>query len=309
MDSVASHLPEKLQLETNREDLEYFLSFLEPSAPENPWHTPEIWDNRADLWEKERELQRKRDERVENTMEFLMHKGILNEHCRVADIGCGPGRFAAAFARHAQWVVGYDLSPRMAAYGNAYLQSQGLTNAQICCRRFSSLDIEAEGLQGAFDLVFSSLTPAVHTLEGLLKSIDMSRGWCLNISRIHRSNPLREQLLREGFGTEPESRAGGEFFYSLFNLLFLLGYRPETSFFTRRKENRVRPDEAYASYVMEHALPHEAHSPENKRKILEWLLAHTEDDGFLTDASEGVYGRILWDVRIRDQRPDYPSIG
>ncbi len=76
----------------------------------------------------------------------------------------------------------------------------------------------------------------------------------------------------------------------------------------RRKENRVRPDEEYVGYVMEHALAQEEHAPENAEKIHNWLLAHVEEDGYLTEISDASYGRILWNVNQKHPRPDYRSL-
>lgn len=301
-------LPPQYVPKTNREDLNFFLSLQEHSFPDSPQYTAGKWDKRADFWEMERKLQRKNDERVEKTLNLLLQKGILSETCRIADIGCGPGRFAAVFAEYAENVVGLDISPKMVEYGNAHIQNLGLHNAQLRCCDFAELDLDAEGYRAAFDLVFSSLTPAIHNVDGLLKSMEMSRGWCLNISHIQRNNHLRSRILREVFHRTLPAKGEGRVFYALFNTLFLLGYRPETSFMTRRKETRARPDEEYVAYILEHALPVQEHTQENSSRIRAWLEKHVEADGFLTEVSESTYGCILWDVRIRDDRTDYRSL-
>ncbi len=308
MNNLFEKLPSPYQPRHNREDLDFFLRLQEFAFPDTPQYTAGRWDRRADFWESERKQQRKDDERVTATVDFLTKKGILTPDCRIADIGCGPGRFAAAFARHAHSVVGLDISEKMVEYGNAHIQSLGLKNAVLCCQDFSALDVHKAGYVRGFDLVFSSMTPAIHSISGLVKSMEMSRAWCLNISHIQRKNHLREQILREVFHRGPPNRGDGRVFYALFNILFLLGYEPESSFVTRRKENRVRPDDEYAAYIMEHALPLEEHTTENACKILSWLLAHADEEGFLTEISNAVYGRILWDVRRCSQRPDYRGL-
>ncbi len=301
-------LDPEIRPDNNREDLRFFLALQEAAFPSTPQYTAGRWDKRADFWEKERKEQRRDDERVTSTLAFLTEKGILTPECRIADIGCGPGRFAAGFAGTAHSVVGLDLSPKMVAHGNAYLDSLGLENARLHCRDFTALDIDREGYREAFDLVFTSMTPAIHNVEGLMKAMAMSRRWCLNISHVRRQNHLRDRILSEVFQRTPDRKGEGRVFYALFNILFLLGYSPETSFVTRRKENRVRPDGEYVEYVMEHALPLEEHTAENARKILNWLMANRGEDGFLTEVSDAVYGRILWDVRSRADRPDYRSL-
>ncbi len=289
----------------NREDLNYFLSLQENLYPDSPQYTASRWDRRAELWKEERRHQRKDDDRAAVTAAYLLEKGILTPQCSVADIGCGPGRFAAAFARIAHSVVGFDLSEKMVDHGNAYLSHLGLENARLLCRDFKKMDIRKDGWEKAFDLVFASMTPAVHSLEGLQKAMDMSRGWCMNVSQVRHDNLLREQMLAEVFHRSSPERKEGQTFYALFNILFLMGYEPETSFSSRKKVTRRQPDEEYAAYMMEHALPLEEHTPENAGQIQRWLETRREEDGLLTEVSEAVYGRILWDVRSRRERPDY----
>ncbi len=291
--------------EYNQEQLNHYLRLQEGGFPESAQYTASKWNKRADFWEMERKLLRKNDQRVDAAVEYLTQKGILTPECTIADIGCGPGRFAIAFAQRARWVEGFDISEKMVEYGNAHLQSLNLNNAVLRCCDFGELDIEKEGLTGAFDLVFTSMTPAIHNPQGLCKAMEMSRGWCMNISHVRRDNHLRRQILQEVFHRSVAPRAEGRIFYSLFNSLFLMGYHPETSYITRRKENRVRPDEEYTEYVMEHALSPEEHTAENAAKILSWLQDHVEEDGYLTEISEGVYGQILWNVRQVCNRPDY----
>lgn len=292
----------------NQEDLNYFLTLQETTFPNSPWYTPQRWDSRADVWETERRQHRRHDERVAATVEFLTQRGILVPDCRIADIGCGPGRFAAAFAQKAGSVVGLDISPKMVSYGNEYIQNLGLPNAELRCCDFSQLDIQREGYVQGFDLVFSSQTPAIHNMDGLMKSMEMSRAWCLNITHIQRRNYLRNRILAEVFHRSNPNRDGGRSFYALFNILFLMGYGPETSFFTRRIEKRVHPDDEYVGFVMEHALPMEEHNQENAKKIQLWLASHRDEDGLITEISDAVYGRILWDVRKRSERPDFRSL-
>lgn len=82
----------------------------------------------------------------------------MQEHFDIVDIGCGPGRFAAAFAKRVHNVVGLDISEKMVEHGMEHIQNEGLTNAVLHTCDFQTMDIEKEGYKGAFDLVFSSMT-------------------------------------------------------------------------------------------------------------------------------------------------------
>ncbi len=286
-------------------DLEYFVAMQESQPEHRPDHSPQKWDRRADAWEQERILHHKGDERVRSTVAYLENRGLLCPEYQVADIGCGPGRFAVAFASRVQWVTGFDLSPKMVEYGMAHARQEGVANVTLRTCDFQALDVRQEGLTGAFDLVFSSLTPAIHGQAGLQKVMDMSRAYCCNITHIYHHNSLRQQLQSQLFGLAPASPWGGRWFYSLFNVLLLLGYLPETSYDHQLQHRRFPPSADYASIMMEQILPPEQRTGENQARILEWMRAHTDGEGMVTETSRACYGRILWDVRVRSDQGEF----
>lgn len=289
----------------NGEDLAYFISLQESRPPDAPDHSAQKWNQRAEFWKKERTNNRKGDGRVVSAMNYLEAKELLQKNFDVVDIGCGPGRFAAAFAKRVHYVVGLDISDKMVEHGMEHIQKEGLSNAILRTCDFQTMDIEKEGYKGAFDLVFSSMTPAIHGMNGLMKSMEMSRGWCCHITHLDGRNLLREQIMSEVFGRKPSHQWTGCWFYSLFNVLFLMGYSPETSYENRHQEIWVTPDEEYVEFIMEHMLPSEEHTKENGKKILDWLQAHLNEDGLVKEVTTSSYGRILWDVRCKAERPDY----
>lgn len=287
----------------NSEDLSYFIAMQESKPADVLNHSTKKWDQRAEAWK--REQNQKGDSRVDGVLNYLEEQGMLQCEFDVVDIGCGPGRFVAEFAKRVHRVVGLDISEKMVAHGMEHIQSEGLTNVVLRTCDFQTLDLEQEGYRRAFDLVFSSLTPAIHGMNGLMKSMEMSRGWCCNITHLNGRNLLREQIVQDLFGRTPLCQWTGRWFYSLFNVLFLLGYHPETSYENRRKEIWIHPDEEYAEFMMEHMLPAEEMTKENAERILNWLKKHQNEDGLVREISDSAYGRILWDVRNRVDRPDY----
>ncbi len=286
----------------NAGELAYFLSLQESRLADTPNYSAQKWDQRAEFWKKERINNRKGDERVVSAVTYLAQKGLLRENFDIADIGCGPGRFAAAFAKRVHHVVGLDISEKMVAHGMEHIQKEELTNVILRTCDFQAMDIEKEGYKGAFDLVFSSMTPAVHDMNSLTKSMEMSRGWCCHITHLNGRNFLRERIMQEVFGKKASQQWTGRWFYCLFNILFLMGYEPETSYESRHQELWVEPDEEYADFVMEHMLPTEENTKENAKKILSWLQAHVNEDGKIQEITDSSYGRILWDVRRKTER-------
>ena len=152
--------------------LDYFISLQESQSADMNEQSVEMWNRRAEFWENARKKNQKGNERVVSAINYLEQKGLLDKNYDVADIGCGPGRFVAAFARHVHKVVGLDISDKMISHGMEHIQKEGLSNACLYVCDFQKLDIEKAGYKHAFDLVFSSMTPALHGMNGLMKSID-----------------------------------------------------------------------------------------------------------------------------------------
>lgn len=288
-------------------DLQYFMQMQEENPSDAPKHSAQMWDRRADAWEKARMEGKKESDsdRIENTVEFLRGQGLLTADQSVADIGCGPGRFATAFARSAGKVTGFDFSENMVRYGMEYAKRQGRDNVEFKVCDFQTLDIEKEGYREAFDLVFSSMTPAIHGMAGLKKSMDMSRAYCCNITQISTNDQLLIRITKDLYGKNPPEFKMGRWFYSMFNVLFLMGYYPEVSYYHRHQEHLVFPDESYTEMLMRQLMPSEEWNKENEQRIWKWLQDHMNSDGAVEEQKDTCYGRILWDVRKRDERPDY----
>lgn len=266
----------------------------------------EQWNKRADDWdakyrrEGEKELHQ---QRITDTAAWLRSKGLLGKDCDAADIGCGPGRFAAEFARTARSVLGVDLSQRMTDYGRAYCAELGLNNTEFAALDFPSADIDALGWTKKFDLVFASITPAISG-KGLDNMIAMSRAWCYNSCFVYSSNPLQDRLMREVFGREPkkEKTDHSNWFYTLFSLLWERGYYPETSYYKQYREISLPATRKTAERYSEYLLDEEGLKEENIEKTLEFLKSCAREDGTVPEVSECWMGWLLWDVRDRKVR-------
>ncbi len=265
------------------------------------------WDDRADEWDRKYRVENNggspRELRMIDTAEYLRSRGLLGPDCDVADVGCGPGRFVAEFAKTARFVLGTDISPKMADYGARYCREKGLSNVEFKALDFQTADIAALGWEKRFDLVFTSITPAIRE-GGLDKIIQMSRGWCYNASFVYSYNELNGRILREVFGREPktEKTTHSTWFYELFNVLWFRGYYPETRYYKQRRELPVPADRASAARLADYLLDEGEQTEENIKLILRFLEANAGADGKVPELSDCWYGWILWDVRDRHER-------
>jgi SAM-dependent methyltransferase len=265
------------------------------------------WDERADEWDRkyreENSGSAPRELRMQDTAGYLRSRGLLGPDCDVADVGCGPGRFAAEFAKTARYVLGIDISPKMAEYGAKYCREQGLYNVEFKALDFQEANIAALGWEGRFDLVFTSITPAIRG-RGLDRIIAMSRGWCYNSCFVYNRNELNDRILAELFGREPkrEKTTHSSWFYELFNVLWFRGYYPETRYYKQRREMPVYANRASAARLADYLLEDGEQTEENIRKILSFLEKNAGPDGMVVERSDCWYGWLLWDVRDRHDR-------
>ena len=262
-------------------------------------HTAAAWDARADKWEKEitdeNNIRKKRSEaRVEATGRFLRERGLLSSADNVLDIGCGPGRFAAEFAKTAGSVTGIDISPKMLEYGKAFVLSRGLSNVRFKEVDFGSFDPSSEGWEKAFDLCFASLVPAIDCFDAVEKMERMSKKYCFSSNFVKAEDLLAEKVRKDLF---PEKRRlnawDGRVFYALFNLLWLKGRYPEITYFKEDEEEMLPVNEALATRIIDYISEDLA---DQKQKILDYLLPMADDNGFIKYVSTRWYGWTLWDV-------------
>lgn len=287
-------------MENRRRDLEYFIQMQEHRRRPQQGDA-EKWDARAAEWDKDYRRMDKTEGRILHSAEFLRSKGLLGPDCDVVDVGCGPGRFVAEFARTARTATGIDISPRMAEYGAAYAKEQGLTNVQYKVFDFAEADIEAEGLANAYDLVFSYMTPAAKGMAGLEKLMAMSRAYCYNGLIVHSENLLANRMFAELFDIKPVSRWDGQWFYALFNVLFLMGYYPEATYYWYKPAEHITPD-VDTTLRLAQMLPEEYSTDEAHGQMLKWLQREAGAGGTVTEQLEHCYAGVLWDKRIRSER-------
>ena len=277
-------------------ELEYFRRLWHTRSRSPISHSAEIWDERALEWIEDLtpdgDGKRGMRERVDYTVNYLKNRGLLNDTDTVVDVGCGPGLFVAEFAKHVKKAVGMDYSERFVDYGAELCKSRGLNNTEFRSADFFALDVDAAGLTGAFDLVFTSITPAASGEGCLEKLIKMSRAYCYNTSFVHAGDSLAERVARDVFNDAYITRFDGEGFYALLNLLWFEGYYPETYYYDDLRTETITPSRRIAEKA---ASACGRSSDEDIAQVLRYLerLGETER------VSHFRYGSVLWDTRIR----------
>ncbi len=289
-------------------ELERFTQFWSDKPPSFKRHTKELWDIRADNWEKELKndavRQKRSARRIAATADFLRAQKLLGVNDDVIDIGCGPGRFVAEFARTAHHVTGTDLSPRMLEHAAAFSSAQGIGNVSFTACNFKQADIDEIGWRSRFDLVFTSLTPAVSHKEDIEKAMAMSRGWCFNSSFINVRSGLMTDISRKVIGKETPACWDGRTFYALFNILWLQGFCPYVTYYTEKNDDSIDANKPRARQLADN-LGVGSGDAAAVDKIYRYLMENADADGKLTYPYESTYVWILWDVRTQLRRDSY----
>ena len=292
---------------TEREQEKYRELWLnKPSS--NLDHSANAWNERAGDWERkltDEGIRKKRNEkRISETAQYLRSRGVLTPETEIIDIGCGPGRFVAEFAKTARLAAGTDISAKMLEFAADYAAKQGLENTRFIPCDFKQADIKDMGWEKAFDVVFSSITPAVSTPDAIDKVETMSRKYCFSANFIYTSAEIAEEAYSAVFPGEKKKKIwDGRSFYAMFNLLWLRGRYPEVRYY---KEEEVAPRTVNDELISEIAWKTGGReiSDAERLKLRDYLLTKADADGVVTYPSAHWYGWLLWDVNDKGDR-DY----
>lgn len=286
-------------------DLAYFDDLWTNKSEQPGKATKEQWDKKAGSWIKELESQTKRkgrlDERVAETVDYFLSKGILHADAAVIDVGCGPGQFAAEFAKYVKSVVATDISAEMLKYAALTAEKNGLANVEFIQCNFQQADLAGLGGGRKFDLVFASLTPAIDGMNGLEKIISLSKAYCFNSTFVYGSDNIEEMLAAGLYGRPAAPVWDGRWFYALFNLLWLMGYYPETTYHEQFKNNEVEVSRELAEHYSRALGKKIPQALEESARIYDYLQGQARG-GKMELRTKTVYGWILWDVRKQEKR-------
>ena len=171
----------------------------------------------------------KATQRRDETIQLLVEKKILTPTTRVLDIGAGPGSWTLPMAGLCAHVTALEPARAMTDIIGARMEAENVSNITIDPHTWQEVDLKESRFEGAFDLVFASMTPGIDGPGTLKKMIGASRGFCymsgFSGPGMHQQfAPLWEKLL--GAPMPPQTH---DIIYP-FNLLYAMGFRPDISF-------------------------------------------------------------------------------
>jgi len=235
----------------------------------------------------------KREAERRAVIQRLMAQNALRPGAAVLDIGAGPGSWTCMLAETVGHVTALEPADGMADIMKNRIATDNIDNITIDRRTWQSVDLDADGWRGKFDLVFASMTPGIDGPESLLKMMAASRDACY-LSAFSGSN-WRSQYadLWQTFFNEPIGEQPGDIIYPL-NLVYAMGFRPslEFAYWTRKQSmNREKAVERFTLFF-------ETYMPmtEGVKTVITDHVNQRCVDGRYTDARDVCRGMMIWNI-------------
>ena len=282
---------------SQKTDLDYWIDYWNRTNPASDLMDEDslvsFWDRRSeDFAEKVATTGGRR--RAKENLALLGATGFRAGGARVLDIGCGAGSLSLPLARAGAEVTSFDISPGMLAQLKRVADREGLPVSTVAGSWWTA-DIDRLGFRGAFDLVISSMTPAIKDARTLERMMDCSRGSCFYIGSFPGGRDAMLTDLLSRIGKSPASRRPPMGFLFPFMYLYLEGYLPEVSFNRRKWKETLDPLKA-AAHAVDIISHDQAVTPAMKRAIRRYYK-EIAVDGKCTFSNEMFLGMMVWKVK------------
>lgn len=283
--------------EMENKDIEYFDNLWQESKPKDGMkHTRETWDRIAQNWDHDsRKVRLKKDEKIIQLKDYLMAAGALSEDYDVLDLGCGPGKYGLEFAKHVRSVTLSDISPVMLDYARENALSVGAENVIFSEADFLTESVEKLGWKKKFDLVFTSLTPAMDNAECIRKINECSRKWAFNNSFVYFKDSLKDEVGQNVFGKPANTNWGNSSPYCIWNILWLMGLHPRMEYTGEKIDCEYELTKTVAEDAAVNIIRDRAPSEKEIDAVYRYL-EKSYPDGRVIRRTESLYSWILWET-------------
>ncbi len=168
------------------------------------------------------------DPHAKEVARILKEAGVLESGGTLLDLGCGTGGFSLAFAEQGIQVTAVDMDHSSLMVLSNRAKANGLEMETIRAMW------EQYNPRTKFDVVFSSMCPAICDYQELLRFEGMGRKYgCLIAVSRGSYDKHRKQLMQE-LEAKPKGMTTEAMWY--YNMLYLLGRQPNVWNFTRHFE-------------------------------------------------------------------------
>lgn len=220
-------------------------------------------------------------------LSLVKSKGVAFGDAAILDIGCGTGIYTLPLAQEAAMVTGIDDSKTMIARLANVVSSTGAQNVRPVKASWKNIDIAALGFEKAFDIAWTSMSPAVQTLQDFEKMEKCARNWCVYIGwGRKRKNALMEEVFKlHGlhYGPPPGVEAA-------YDILVRSGRTPSLDYFETSWDWSGTAEDALADIVCFI----EMQRGRARRNLIEKVLAGHERNGRICHTTDVEEGLMVW---------------
>jgi SAM-dependent methyltransferase len=188
-----------------------------------------FWNARSSSYSDSIDTDESWGETIDRVLGLLDEAGFSARNSRVLDIGCGPGPLSIPLARAGAEVTALDISPGMLRRLQDKAAAEDLAIRTLECSWWTA-DIDELMFRDNFDLVISSMTPAVKDISTFDKMMACSKEFCfysgfLSMGSHHSYQTIYRTVFNEEY---PEHRFSMPHMFMLYPFMYLytIGYRP-----------------------------------------------------------------------------------
>lgn len=278
-------------------DIEYFAKLWEDSKPKDGMvHNKDTWDRLAKNWGNDSpKVKLKKDEKVYLMRDYLIEKGALGEDTEMLDLGCGPGQFGLVFAKTAKFVTLSDVSTVMLDYAKNNAVKEELTNVDFAEADFLKQSVEELGWEKKYDLVFTSMTPAMDNVDSIRKINQVTRKWAFNNSFVYLHDSLKDEVKQNVFGMPTTNVFGDSSPYSIWNILWQMGCCPTMEYYSNEIHYEYDLCRQTAFETVENIIRDRGPNDDEVDEVLKYFEKRFPDGKVIRD-TESLFSWILWKV-------------
>ena len=226
-------------------------------------------------------------------MAFLREQNVARPGWRVADIGCGTGKYALRLAELGCSLLLVDIADHMMDYAKQNLAEADVPVETAICD-WSRTPLADFGWERSVDLAFASMTPAVRTKADLRKLSAMSRRYCF-LSRFADRTDLLPVQAAETLGLKLPKRDHRKESRELIGWLLEDGYLPEVRLVPYGWENLRTIDEA-VEVVLNSDLGEAVRESGKQEELKQYVRTLADENGMVHEVVKTTALWVLWEV-------------
>lgn len=230
------------------------------------------------------------DRGAESIVEFMLREGIIKYGDKIIDIGSGSGRYSIEFAKHRTAVTALDANEDCLELLKKHTSQAHVPG--ISCIPIHWEDFNTDSRAKKYDVSFSSMCPAICTLEELARMERITKRTACLISVSRGSYEKHRREIMRLLDVKPRGMTTESIYY--YNVLYLSGRSPSVKTWSVSGNYSISHEtfmERYLIYLKLFDVSEQAAAP-----VLEKYFAENSRAGFLTEECRMNMAMIWWNV-------------